>query len=335
MKAVYVSLNANAGLAIAAAQTATAIRAAGVEVRRATLDTDQWPEDMEHGLVVHHFHPDFPRADHVPFGTKTIGYWAWETEGGMPAAWASWARCYSELWVPSEFVRAQVHEIAPDVPVCVIPHSVKCPQATAAEWTGEGTFTVLTSFDGKSRILRKNPLGIAEAFRQAFTSADAARLVVKCHDCPPSLEQRLRAIVGDQLEFIDGFVPEADMLHIMRRAHVFLSLHRGEGFGLHLLEAMAAGVPVISTAFGGCLDFQTNENALLVPGLLVPATDAYYRTGVWAEPNTATAARYLRQCREDWPHQLVARARITALEWGITRQHAAVQARIDTLLGQA
>lgn len=334
-RAVYVSLNANAGLAIAAAQTAAAIKAANVTVSRYTLDAEQWPVAMEEGLVVHHFHPDFPRADKVPFGARTVGYWAWETEGGMPSAWASWARCYHEIWVPSEFVKAQVNRLAPAVPVVVIPHSTESQSRRAVAWSGHGTFTVLTSFDGKSRIMRKNPFGVATAFRQAFGPEVDAKLIVKCHDCPPSLEQRLRAILGDQLEFVDGFVSEEDMRTLMRRAHVFLSLHRGEGFGLHLLESMAAGVPVISTAFGGCLDFQSAENAFLVPCALIPATDAYYRDGLWAEPQIDKAAEYLRQCHASWPQAIVAAALETAAEWGGGRQRGAVQARIDTLLAAA
>lgn len=189
-------------------------------------------------------------------------------------------------------------------------------------------FSVLTSLDGKSRIFRKNPFGAATAFQRAFPTQDNVTLTVKCHDCPPSFERRLRDIIGNRLAFVDGYVPAEDMQALMRRAHVFLSLHRGEGFGLHLLESMAAGLPVISTAFGGSMDYQHDGNSLLVPYTLTPATDAYYGSGDWAEPDIDAAIAYLRSVYSQWPAEIVSAGLRTAAEWGSARQADALRARI-------
>ena len=83
-------------------------------------------------------------------------------------------------------------------------------------------------------------------------------------------------------------------------ADIVLSLHRGEGFGLVLAEAMALGKPVIATGWSGNTDFINNTNAALVGYRLVPARDdrLVYR-GLWAEPDIAEAARLLRRFADD------------------------------------
>ena len=79
-----------------------------------------------------------------------------------------------------------------------------------------------------------------------------------------------------------------------------LSLHRGEGFGLVLAEAMLLGKPVIATAWSGNTDFMDRSNAALIDYRLVPARDdrSVYR-GLWAEPDVAEAACLLRMLADD------------------------------------
>jgi glycosyltransferase involved in cell wall biosynthesis len=84
---------------------------------------------------------------------------------------------------------------------------------------------------------------------------------------------------------------------LVASADVLLSLHRAEGFGLVLADAMALGVRVIATGWSGNLDFCPPETR--VPFRLVPASDrqhTYALAGAaWAEPDIAAAARMLAE----------------------------------------
>jgi glycosyltransferase involved in cell wall biosynthesis len=95
-----------------------------------------------------------------------------------------------------------------------------------------------------------------------------------------------------------------------------LSLHRGEGFGLVLAEAMLLGKPVVATGWSGNTDFMDATNAALVGYRLVPARDdrLVYR-GLWAEPDVEEAALLLRKLADDADlrRDLGRRARASAL----------------------
>jgi glycosyltransferase involved in cell wall biosynthesis len=79
-------------------------------------------------------------------------------------------------------------------------------------------------------------------------------------------------------------------------------LHRAEGYGLVIAEAMSLGVPVVATGYSGNMDFMDTDCALVVSYHLVPVGDRYpYASAgaVWAEPDVAMAAAFLRRLSED------------------------------------
>ena len=86
---------------------------------------------------------------------------------------------------------------------------------------------------------------------------------------------------------------------------MLLSLHRGEGFGLTLAEAMAGALPVVATGYSGNLEFMPPGSAGLIPYRLVPirTTQGDYRAGwPWAEPDLDAAASALRHLAIDAGH---------------------------------
>jgi hypothetical protein len=100
----------------------------------------------------------------------------------------------------------------------------------------------------------------------------------------------------------------------------YVSLHRAEGFGLTLAEAMSLGRPVIATGYSGNLDFMTDRNSYLVAHEMAPVgpgSAPYPPEAEWAEPDIEHAARLMREVFEnqDAARQ---RGRLAAAEIAIT-----------------
>ncbi len=161
-------------------------------------------------------------------------------------------------------------------------------------------------FDLDSLFARKNPLGVIEAFKMAFPSGGGPRLVVKSINGDRHVEQAdsIRdALAGrSDIEYRDGYLPAGDQKAFINACDAYVSLHRSEGFGLTMAEAMALGKPVVATAYSGNLDFMNDNNSFLVPfeyAEIGPGSEPYPADAVWAEPDIDAAARAMRRVFED------------------------------------
>jgi glycosyltransferase involved in cell wall biosynthesis len=230
-----------------------------------------------------------------------IGYWAWELPD-PPPDWAGCERNVAEVWTPSSFSRASLARLL-TCPVAVAPHHVPARPARQRDMTAP--FTVLAMADSRSSWSRKNPEGAVRAFRTAFGNSPSARLVLKLAGREQE-RNALEAALGGQLgggnlEIVRGHLDDAELAALYRNADVLLSLHRAEGWGLPMHEAMAHGVPVVATGWSGNLDFMDDSDSCLVPYRLVPVMDAsaIYAGSTWAEPDTDAAAQALRRLADD------------------------------------
>ncbi|MFN7054559.1 glycosyltransferase family 4 protein [Hyphomonas sp.] len=263
-------------------------------------------------LIVHLNAPEFPRACFAlqnwrGSGRRVIGYWAWELPDA-PASWQDAARYLTEIWVPSEFTAAAISKLT-GKPVRVVPHFIHPPPAPDLETPVppfEG-FTVITFADGKSSFERKNVAGALRAFRQA-RFAGPARLLLKTRgltDRPAFAAEVREAIAADpRIELLDANLPAGASRRLIQSADALLSLHRSEGFGLTMAEAMMLGKPVIATGWSGNMEFMDEASALPVAYTLVPAEDRFgvfggYAHSRWAEPDIADAARKLELLEAD------------------------------------
>ncbi|MBS0558651.1 MAG: glycosyltransferase [Proteobacteria bacterium] len=235
-------------------------------------------------------------------GAWRVGYWAWE----LPEPPPDWVGCdatLNEIWTPSGFARDSLATLVRK-PLAVVTHPVAV-STTPRTRDASAPFTVLVMADGRSSWARKNPAGAVAAFRAAFGESFEARLILKLHGRPVemrALEAELRgALQATNVFVVRDRLDEAGMQALYRSADVFLSLHRAEGYGLPMNEAMAQGVPVIATGWSGNLAFMTDDDSILVPYRLVPVRDAsgVYRAGTWAEPDIDAAAAALRRLATD------------------------------------
>jgi glycosyltransferase involved in cell wall biosynthesis len=247
-----------------------------------------------------------------------IGAWFWELSG-LPDHVGEHMIRMDEVWVASAFVRDTFRGIARK-PVTVIPPAVEITAPPDFDATRFGirpdAVVYFFNFDALSTPARKNPWGLVDAYSRAFTATerrDRVQLVIKVHNLEraPALDAPLREAVAS----VDGVLVNAelarsDMNGLLDRADVYASLHRSEGFGLGLAEAMYLGTPVIATAYSGNMDFTQPGNSCLVgyamrrvtsdDHLLYRPAETLYRPGlVWAEPDVELAARWMRLLYEN------------------------------------
>jgi glycosyltransferase involved in cell wall biosynthesis len=96
---------------------------------------------------------------------------------------------------------------------------------------------------------------------------------------------------------IDRCMSREETYALMETCDCYVSLHRSEGLGLTIAEAMLMGKPVIATGYSGNLDFMTRENSLLVDYQRVSIRQqlSHYPSGSqWADPSVEDAAHWMR-----------------------------------------
>jgi len=279
-------------------------------------------------------------------GRHAIGVWWWEVDR-FPARYQGALEIVDEVWVGSAFVREAIAAVT-DTPVHTIPIPVTAPAPSpgsrASLGLGDG-FLFYFSFDFDSIVERKNPFGLIDAFRQAFAPGDGPRLLIRSINGHRHLNdlERLRHAASDRDDVVvmDGYLDLPVKDGLMCECDCYVSLHRSEGLGLTMAEAMAAGRPVIATAHSGNLEFMTADNSLLVPLTgMRPVGDGsapYPPEAKWAEPDLAAAATLMRRAVEE-PEamaELGARAREDVLErFSVDRTAAFIAENVERIHAQ-
>ena len=240
-------------------------------------------------------------------GRRSVSVWFWETDA-IPERHLAAFDLVDEVWAGSSFTK-QALDRSGRGPVKVIPLPVVVPHARPSQSRRElglpDGFLVFSMFSWLSVLERKNPQGVIDAFTRAFDPEDGAHLVIKSHGevrgDARSERLRLRSSRPD-IHFVDGHVRQSEVWAMFDACDCYISLHRSEGFGLTMAEAMAAGRPVIATAWSGNLDFMDEQTSYLVPAAVtaIPGdVPVYGGLGRWAEPDVEAAAAALRRVHDD------------------------------------
>lgn len=249
-------------------------------------------------------------------GRYTIGYWPWELLD-WPANWRHCFNLVDEVWASSRHIQ-QAAQRASNVPILLMPMSVKLPDIDLRTQPLRNRFGLpenrtlfVFSFDGNSYIERKNPLAIIEAFRLAFpTGQEPVGLIIKCMRPDarnPAWNTILQAAKTDpRLIVIDAMLSKNEVMELYRACDCFVSLHRAEGFGRGIAEALLLGLEVIATDHGGNTDFCRTAGAKLIPCHMKPLNpDDYVEASgqSWAEPDTKAAAQAMREVAHHAPNK--------------------------------
>ena len=252
-------------------------------------------------------------------GRYAIGAWYWEFETLSPELAEQVGRV-DEIWAPTTFVERSLGRYTAK-PISIVPTIVPVFEASEEHarmrqrWgLGDDQVVFLFTFDFNSSVVRKNPLGVVEAYRRAFgPHGSGTRLVIKAINLANSalfesdLNEAVESVGG---LLIDERLSQQELGDLFHCADVYVSLHRSEGFGLGMAEAMAIGKAVIGTAYSGNVDFMNGTNSCRVGYRLRPITPedhryseavgTVYRQGfLCAEPDIDQAAGWMRALAAD------------------------------------
>jgi glycosyltransferase involved in cell wall biosynthesis len=244
-------------------------------------------------------------------GAYNIVYPAWELSR-YPSGWARQLDRFDEVWAPSKFIYESIaDEVKAPVFHMPLPSEVQILRPLDRRHFGisDGHFVFLFFFDFTSFVERKNPFAALAAFDLLLRRRPHANVefVVKLSGSaqrPQELAEFHRRIedYAGKVRVLDRILGENEMRNLVRCCDCFVSLHRSEGFGRGLAEAMCLGKPVIATGYSGNMDFTGPENALLVDYRLVPVRPGSYPHAdgqVWAEPDVEQAAEHMVRLIDD------------------------------------
>lgn len=346
------------GVGEAARQMLSALRANDLPV--ATIDSPTDPakiaEELE-GLSEADYPYDFNllcvNADMLPYvatalgddffaGRHSAGLWFWEVSHFLEE-WRGAFKYVDEVWVASEHIANALRPLS-ITPVHTVRMPVTPPAAAAASRAELGMpdgFCFLFLFDYRSVFRRKNPLGVIEAFCDAFEPGSGPSLIIKsiCGEEFPAERQELTDAVRDrpEIHLAEEMVSVGIKNAMIASCDCYVSLHRSEGFGLTMAEAMYFGRPTIATAYSGNLDFMTEDNSFLVPyemAKIGPGANPYPADKEWAEPDLERASALMRQAFEN-PEEAAQRGRRAGEDIRRTHSPEAAAALLRTRMERA
>ena len=333
------------GLGQATRLSAEILRNTGLQVRGVDFDLDNpAPEGFSSDTMIEDYGPAkiniiHLNAESIPLafayqpdvfsGRYNIGYFFWELDQPAYCHYLG-MDLLDEIWVSTEYgvqiyTRDDHGKPVVNVGMCY----EDTPGLTRADARAfvnrrflfdDSHYVCLVAFDSFSFVQRKNPVAVLQAFQKAFRGVPNARLVVKTQNrdsvfdtVQVQLWDRVDTIVASdpRIVVINETLSYRDLLRLKAGSDCYISLHKSEGWGFGMIEAMNLKVPVVCTAYSGNMDFCSDDTAWLVDYTESPLEKGEYifvrKGSVWAEPSVEHAAKQLRAAYDN-PAERQARA---------------------------
>lgn len=231
-----------------------------------------------------------------------IAFWLWEVEE-FPKEWCPFFHVLDEIWTPSEFISNALRKVT-DKPVITVPYNIQIYNKQKFDRIYYGLpkdkFLYLMMFDNNSIAERKNPMAAIEAFKKAFPNGnDDVGLVIKINNASnKELDKIKEQLKRYKVYFINRIMSREEVNGLIEIVDVYISLHRSEGFGLVLAEAMLQKTPTIATGYSGNTEFQNSNTACLVDYKLIHVGEGFWpykKENIWADVNIEDASRFIRR----------------------------------------
>lgn len=324
---IFGFLDSDIGLGEAARQVAKGIQSLGIPLNLINLSPEErrgknktfseFSENPGYKINVivanpDHLHHIISKYKKFLRNSYNIGYWFWELQD-LPDNWLKFMNYFDEIWTGSDF-SVSVIGLKSSKPVVKMPISVDPSKFIGdidysfleKQGIKNDYFKFLFVFDSYSYAERKNPLGILRAYKEAFKKNEKVQLIIKATKLDVNLKYKKQIydyIKNNDLKdivIIDDYLSLQQIASLFKSADCYISLHRAEGVGITIMEAMAVGKPVIVTGYSGNLDFSNVNNSFLVKYKITRLKEdlnkgVHYKKGeVWAEPDIEDAAEKMR-----------------------------------------
>lgn len=270
-------------------------------------------KDIDYNVVFIHSTPEFWHR-YIEKDKINVGYTIWETTKLHPD-WPKYINStVDKVLVGSTWNRGVFIDSGVTKPIGIVPHGIN-----VADFDGVMPYNI----DGIKKDAyvfysifqwteRKNPLAAVKAYWYAFQKQENVALVLKTYrgDYSEGEKEAIRNTLKRIKEvtpidyyppiyYISNMLTEEEIKGLHARGDCYLSVDRGEGFGLAPFAAGACGKPVIATGFGGITEYATSDNSYLIDYVLTPVFgmpwSPWYRGDqLWAEPDLATAGQFMR-----------------------------------------
>lgn len=250
-------------------------------------------------------------------GKYHIAHFFWETDK-IPEAFAEGLNQVDEIWTGSQANKEAIERGGVTKPIYIIPQ----PTETERDWPQKYE---LPDFDGYLFYSifewtdRKNPEALVRAFYDEFHEGENVGLLIKSYFRNFTLNNK-KMISNAVGRIKNSFEPQVKLPPIflyldlmdrqqIMRLHVtgdcYVTPHRGEGWGVPVVEAALAGKPVISTGYGGVNEyFSDGINASILPYKMVPLrgmahSNFYMPDQKWAEVDITALRHAMRKAYEN------------------------------------
>ena len=269
---------------------------------------DKITNKLLYGINLFHINPNELGAAYTKLDKKVweyhynIGFWLWELEE-FPEEWTPCFNLFHEIWTPSEFISEALRKKTKK-PVKTMPYYVtaEVDKSVGREFFSlpKDKFLFLMMYDSASITERKNPMDVIKAFKMAFSPQDTnVGLVIKLKANSLEEEKMLQnELKGyENIYFVKEILTKPQVGSLLQCVDVFVSLHRAEGFGLVMAEAMLLGTPVIATNWSANTEFMNEKVACMVDYTLVKLEKDYgpFKKGQrWAQPKLEQVVEYMK-----------------------------------------
>lgn len=271
-------------------------------------------DELKYSINIWHVNPAEFYETYQRFGRNgfdghyNIAFWLWEVED-FPKEWTMAINLLDEIWTPAEFISRTIRKIT-DKPVYTVPYAVTA-EADSVKYDRkyfglpEDKFLYLMMYDTFSIKERKNPEGVVKAFKEAFSEKrEDVGLVMKVNSADEEEWNYINELIKpyNNVYFVDRNLSKIEVNSLVADVDVFVSLHRAEGFGLVMAEAMLNHTTCISTNWSANTEFMNEEVACMVDYEMI-TLDKFippYKKGYkWAEPGVHQAAEYMKKLADD------------------------------------
>jgi glycosyltransferase involved in cell wall biosynthesis len=276
------------------------------------------------------------------YKSKNFGLFFWELE--RPSQEWRWLNTWmDEVWVHSDFLVKSFSKMFRNVHKIPFVLDLKLNKKLNRPYFNlpQNAFIFIFNFDYWSVYERKNPEGVVRAFKTAFGDRRDVYLFIKSTHAKfqPEEVNNLKSLIGPakNIELRDVFISSENMMSLINLCDCYVSLHRAEGLGLGMAEAMALGKPVIATNYSGNLEFMNDMNSCLVSYKKIPIKkNAYpncnqdYNNRDWADPDINEAASYMKKIKDNkaFREKIAKQALIDMKRFTLKNQQQAILKRL-------